>query len=650
MLHTGNSKKFMTYSQKLLGNGLVKDLSTLNLFNTILGLPGFMTWTPSENLFEDPALLPLMNLILPNPMSAEYCMLVYLVKNNQMTLLDKLKYLKYDSLTHKLSVISGQELITLNPASPSWWTESVVEKSDKLWLPTKTVFLGSDMNCLKECVSTMGVKSWFSVKKTRSTLDLNLKQKSCKRTYSASLMSSLSDKTVDGPLNSEKKKEATVNGIMKIRLYPTQHQKEKLQQIFNANRYAYNKIVEVIGDKLFDLNLKTPEFTLIKKHARRYVVKTDMREMKRNNELNVSDDIINAPDEALDSGFRDVIKARKSTIALSKAMKDKTGKGFKLKKLKYRSKKYSYSETIEIKARGVKQVENNGLFVKFWPEFFGPEKVKKADASGPPVKKRRTKIQIAEDKLKKENEEKHIEYMKQIRIMEPLPELISSIRLQKIKPNIYYLCIPVIKQTTSITTNKICSIDPGVRTMLTVFDPEDKQVYMIGNNVDELVKRSKIIDKMKSRLRNFKGKRNARYKLKKEMQFIQRKIKNMTHDMHHKTSKFLSDNYKTIIYPKFKVKNMCDKKHRNIGKDTARRMYLWAHYKFRELLKYKTALRGGKVVDCTEEYTSKTCSYCGRLNHALGASKTFKCPFCKYEVDRDVGAARNIYLKNHHLV
>ena len=75
MLHTGNSKKFMTYSQKLLGNGLVKDLSTLNLFNTILGLPGFMTWTPSENSFEDPALLPLMNLILPNPMSAEYCML-----------------------------------------------------------------------------------------------------------------------------------------------------------------------------------------------------------------------------------------------------------------------------------------------------------------------------------------------------------------------------------------------------------------------------------------------------------------------------------------------------------------------------------------------------------------------------------------------
>ena len=81
---------------------------------------------------------------------------------------------------------------------------------------------------------------------------------------------------------------------------------------------------------------------------------------------------------------------------------------------------------------------------------------------------------------------------------------------------------------------------------------------------------------------------------------------------------------------------MCDKKYRNIGKHTARRMYLWSHYKFRELLKYKTALRGGTVVDCHEEYTSKTCSCCGKLNHTLGASKSFTCPFCHYVVDRDV--------------
>ena len=47
---------------------------------------------------------------------------------------------------------------------------------------------------------------------------------------------------------------------------------------------------------------------------------------------------------------------------------------------------------------------------------------------------------------------------------------------------------------------------------------------------------------------------------------------------------------------------------------------------------YKTALRGGTVIDCHEEYTSKTCSCCGRLNHTLGASKSFTCPFCHFVV------------------
>jgi len=75
MSHTGNLKTSTMYNRKLSENGLVKDLSAINLFSTLLGLPGFTTWTPSESLFADPALQPLMNLILPHPKSAEYCML-----------------------------------------------------------------------------------------------------------------------------------------------------------------------------------------------------------------------------------------------------------------------------------------------------------------------------------------------------------------------------------------------------------------------------------------------------------------------------------------------------------------------------------------------------------------------------------------------
>ena len=50
----------------------------------------------------------------------------------------------------------------------------------------------------------------------------------------------------------------------------------------------------------------------------------------------------------------------------------------------------------------------------------------------------------------------------------------------------------------------------------------------------------------------------------------------------------------------------------------------------------RRGILGGTVIDCHEEYTSKTCSCCGRLNHTLGASKSFTCPFCHFVVDSGI--------------
>ena len=38
-------------------------------------------------------------------------------------------------------------------------------------------------------------------------------------------------------------------------------------------------------------------------------------------------------------------------------------------------------------------------------------------------------------------------------------------------------------------------------------------------------------------------------------------------------------------------------------------------------------------------------SQCGEIHHNLGSNKTFKCPWCDYEADRDISAARNILLR-----
>jgi putative transposase len=68
-------------------------------------------------------------------------------------------------------------------------------------------------------------------------------------------------------------------------------------------------------------------------------------------------------------------------------------------------------------------------------------------------------------------------------------------------------------------------------------------------------------------------------------------------------------------------------------------------FAFCQFLIHKAREFGTLVIICDEYYTSKTCTRCGRLNHDLGASKTFVCPTCSATYDRDAGAARNILLR-----
>ena len=48
----------------------------------------------------------------------------------------------------------------------------------------------------------------------------------------------------------------------------------------------------------------------------------------------------------------------------------------------------------------------------------------------------------------------------------------------------------------------------------------------------------------------------------------------------------------------------------------------------------------------SEAYTSKTCGNCGVMNMKLGSSEVFKCGSCGLCADRDIHAARNIFLRN----
>jgi transposase len=64
---------------------------------------------------------------------------------------------------------------------------------------------------------------------------------------------------------------------------------------------------------------------------------------------------------------------------------------------------------------------------------------------------------------------------------------------------------------------------------------------------------------------------------------------------------------------------------------------------FVEVLKHVARRTPGKKVifGCGEQWTSRTCTGCGKVNNNLGLSKELECQKCGLCIDRDVNGALN---------
>ena len=101
--------------------------------------------------------------------------------------------------------------------------------------------------------------------------------------------------------------------------------------------------------------------------------------------------------------------------------------------------------------------------------------------------------------------------------------------------------------------------------------------------------------------------------------------------------------YDNILLPSFESKNIAQKiKH----KETNRHLLKYAHYSFKQKLKWVGKKLDCKIIDVTEEYTSKTCGNCGHIDNKLKNKKIYDCKKCKKgKVDRDLNGSRNILIK-----
>ncbi|NEQ85642.1 MAG: transposase [Moorea sp. SIO2I5] len=224
---------------------------------------------------------------------------------------------------------------------------------------------------------------------------------------------------------------------------------------------------------------------------------------------------------------------------------------------------------------------------------------------------------------------------------ERLPDNICDCRLTSTNGN-YYLVVPY-KTTRNKAENqgRIVALDPGVRTFVTFFS--ENSVGKIGDGDFSRIQRlCAHLDALISKISKSRGKQKRRRRKAARRMTI--KIQNLINELHHKTARFLVDNFDVILLPTFETSQMSKRQERKIRSKTVRNLLSFAHYRFKQFLKHKAFETGKLVVDVCEAYTSKTVSWTGELVK-IGGSKIIKSQIDGKKMDRDINGARGIFLR-----
>lgn len=200
-------------------------------------------------------------------------------------------------------------------------------------------------------------------------------------------------------------------------------------------------------------------------------------------------------------------------------------------------------------------------------------------------------------------------------------------------------------------TRNICSIDPGVRTFLTIYSPNE--VVSIGNNCQELIsKKLKRIDKLRKKI---DIKKNENYdkkdllKLKKRCSIFYDKLKNQIKDLHYKSISFIKKSYKVVLLGNMSTKSTTSNK-KDLPKIVKRQLNMLKHYSFNLLLKYKAEIENIYYKQVDESYTSKTCGNCSNVKKKRNKTKEYNCTKCGIKIDRDINGAFNIFNKHKSII
>lgn len=202
----------------------------------------------------------------------------------------------------------------------------------------------------------------------------------------------------------------------------------------------------------------------------------------------------------------------------------------------------------------------------------------------------------------------------------------------------YYISVLVetnedIPEKKDISENQAIAFDLGIKSFLVASNGD------VIDNPRFLKKSLKKLNRVNRwHSRKVKGSNN-RTKHRIILAKIHEKITNQRTDwLHQQTSHYIKSNYITFCFEDLSVKNMV--KNHNLAQAISD--VGWST--FTSQLSYKANWSGKNILTIGRfDPSSKLCSNCGYIHKELTLKdRTFKCPKCKFEIDRDYQAAKNI--------
>lgn len=514
--------------------------------------------------------------------------------NKKKTLKIKSNSSKKTIQNTNLSQTSVQESISNEMDLSPFWTESLKETSQKLWLPIKTDLQDLDSTCCNTYVKSLDANSELYQRKN------TIRQKNCQKISCPLLQSSLQD--IMDCVNIQKAK--------KLRIYPNSNQKELFKECLNTSRYIYNNCIA------FNKNIYQSQLKSLKES------KTCANEKcKCEKEEDSFFCSKHSKDKIKWQTHTNPIELRKHVLVKDK---DLTEENMWLKKTPFDTKELMIRNYCTSLKTNMTRLKNKSI-ANFDMSFKSRKNMKQIFLINKnALKVVNNHIYLFQRRLRKNA---LLKIKKKDKI-----EIKQNCILQK-NGNKYFLIIPFEEKVKHEDADyDLVSLDPGVRDFQSFYSPEG----ICGTLNMNKERRNYLLKKIQKLIKKKKTKRIPQ---------LRTKIENTTTNSHWNIIKFLTKNFSTIIIPAFETSNMVKKGKSILKKKTKSEMLGLCHYKFLTKLKFKCKEQQRKLVICEESYTSKTCSNCGILHHKLGGNKTFKCPHCKIVLDRDLNGARNILLK-----